>query len=90
MEELDFLNKLGIKQIEEFITYDEWFSYLINEYIPYQSEEDMKKFIFFGFNSDAYLIWKAKEAGLFSEELAKAVEKKIRSLAGAEEVLDNV
>ena len=63
MERLDFLDKLGIKNLDEFNNWDEWYDYMINDYIPEQGKKEMEAFLNAGFNINAYLLWKCKEDG---------------------------
>ena len=60
-----------------FRIFDEWYSYLINDFIPSQGKEDMDVFIILKFNPYTYILWKLAKAGRLGEELNKRILEKI-------------
>ena len=42
---------------EKFKTYTDWYSYMINKYIPGQGSGEMQRFIDLGFDMNRYLFW---------------------------------
>jgi len=77
------LDKLGILDPKTFITEEDWYSYLINDYIPNKRPKDMGLFIDLGFNPTNYVYYRlAKEGHLdHRPELRDAIIKKIMALS---------
>jgi hypothetical protein len=81
------LDKLQILDITSFLSEDDWYSYLINDYIPNKRPQDMGLFIDLGFNPINYICFRlAKEGHLdHKPELRDAILEKIGKLFNIKE-----
>ena len=51
-------DEIGMHPPWAYMSYSDWYEYLINEYILEQGEEDMEAFADLNFIPELYIIWK--------------------------------
>jgi hypothetical protein len=81
ISDLKWPDKIGCKHPDSV---ENFYDYLINDYIPGQGYDDMVMFIKLGFSPDSYILWKLYSTGHMKQDFIEPFKKRVFDVFGLE------
>lgn len=86
MSGYEALKKLGILDPRSFVDFDDWYNYLINDYIPNKRPQDVALFVTVSFDPTQYILYRLASEGHLDHkpDFSDAILNKFKEVYGLE------